>query len=73
MSSICKKCDGDGGFIYDCENCKGTGTLPNGEECNDCDGNGVIDEVCPECDGEGEVDDPGGDADRAEIIYGPDR
>lgn len=72
MSTTCKKCDGDGGFIYDCEECSGTGQLSNGEDCPECC-EGVVDEECPECDGEGVIDDPGGDADRAEIMFGPDR
>lgn len=52
---VCKHC---GAFGNECAVCQSTGADEDGDDCVECDGEGVI-PTCPECDGSGLVDSGG--------------
>lgn len=53
MLNECSECGGNGYLLEDCPYCLGTGTLENGDDCDECSGK----HVCEACDGTGEAED----------------
>jgi hypothetical protein len=52
-TTVCDECNGNG--RSNCRQCSGTGRRTYKEQCDMCDGAGMIGSTCPECDGEGNI------------------